>query len=198
MAGSDGRSPSSSSPLAAIGINLYIWLNVKKGRFSAQKGKARSHTRLILLVSLVFVMWSPARRAFRRRIPLFPPPSGRSSRKAIKQSASASSAKGNTTFAEAEEGSRDFSAMAAGWTYATTIKDAAAEEFWAVLEKTELTPHINAFTLTGSGTKFGCCTGWTGQIPMHRCCTSVLLRTDRFGSSGSLSCRSLCPLAGCS
>ena len=28
------------------------------------------------------------------------------------------------------------------------------EEFWAVLEKTELTPHINAFTLTGSGTKF--------------------------------------------
>ena len=44
--------------------------------------------------------------------------------------------------------------MAAGWTYATTIKDAAAEEFWAVLEKTELTPHINAFTLTGSGTKF--------------------------------------------
>ncbi len=62
--------------------------------------------------------------------------------------------KGNTTFAEAEEGSRDFSAMAAGWTYATTIKDAAAEEFWAVLEKTELTPHINAFTLTGSGTKF--------------------------------------------
>ena len=62
--------------------------------------------------------------------------------------------KGNTTFAEAEEGSRDFSAMAAGWTFATTIKDAAAEEFWAVLEKTELTPHINAFTLTGSGTKF--------------------------------------------
>ena len=44
--------------------------------------------------------------------------------------------------------------MAAGWTFATTIKDAAAEEFWAVLEKTELTPHINAFTLTGSGTKF--------------------------------------------
>lgn len=25
--------------LAAIGINLYIWLNVKKGRFSAQKVK---------------------------------------------------------------------------------------------------------------------------------------------------------------
>ena len=62
--------------------------------------------------------------------------------------------KGNTTFAEAEKGSRDFSAMAAGWTFATTIKDDAAEEFWAVLEKTELTPHINTFTLTGSGTKF--------------------------------------------
>ena len=44
--------------------------------------------------------------------------------------------------------------MAAGWTFATTIKDDAAEEFWAVLEKTELTPHINTFTLTGSGTKF--------------------------------------------
>lgn len=40
------------------------------------------------------------------------------------------------------------------WTLATTIKDDDAEEFWAVLEKTELTPHINAFTLTGSGTKF--------------------------------------------
>ena len=40
--------------LAAIGINLYIWLNVKKGRFSAQKVKQGRLTILvILLVSLL-------------------------------------------------------------------------------------------------------------------------------------------------
>lgn len=40
--------------LAAIGINLYIWLNVKKGRFSAQKIKQGRLTILvILLVSLL-------------------------------------------------------------------------------------------------------------------------------------------------
>ena len=62
--------------------------------------------------------------------------------------------KDNVTFAEAENGSGELSSAVAGWTFAAEIKNDAAEEFRAVLEKTELTPHVNAFTLTGSGTKF--------------------------------------------
>lgn len=184
--------------LAAIGINLSIWLNVKKGRFSAQKIKQGRLTILvILLVSLLCLAVvsrtarvSPENPTVSAAIGQIVPQSDKTKCISVKR-------KGNTTFAEAEKGSKELSAIAAGWTFATTIKDDAAEEFWAVLEKTELTPHINAFTLTGAPSS-GCCTGWTGQIPMHRCCTSVLLRTGRFGSSGSLSCRSLCPPAGCS
>lgn len=140
--------------LAAIGINLYIWLNVKKGRFSAQKIKQGRLT--ILVISLVSLLClavvsrtarvSPENPTVSAAIGQIVPQSDKTKCISVKR-------KGNTTFAEAEKGSRDFSAMAAGWTFATTIKD-AAEEFWAVLEKTELTPHINAFTLTGSGTKF--------------------------------------------
>lgn len=141
--------------LAAIGINLYIWLNVKKGRFSAQKIKQGRLTILvILLVSLLCLAVvsrtahvSPENPTVSAAIGQIVPQSDKTKCISVKR-------KGNTTFAEAEKGSRDFSAMAAGWTFATTIKDDAAEEFWAVLEKTELTPHINTFTLTGSGTKF--------------------------------------------
>ena len=120
--------------LAAIGINLYIWLNVKKGRFSAQKIK---QGRLTI----------PENPTVSAAIGQIVPQSDKTKCISVKR-------KGNTTFAEAEKGSKELSAIAAGWTFATTIKDDAAEEFWAVLEKTELTPHINAFTLTGSGTKF--------------------------------------------
>lgn len=135
--------------LAAIGINLYIWLNVKKGRFSAQKIKQGRLTILvILLVSLLCLAVvsrtarvSPENPTVSAAIGQIVPQSDKTKCISVKR-------KGNTTFAEAEKGSRDFSAMAAGWTFATTIKDDAAEEFWAVLEKTELTPHINAFTLT--------------------------------------------------
>ena len=124
--------------LAAIGINLYIWLNVKKGRFSAQKVKQGRLTILvILLVSLLCLdvvsrtaRVSPENPTVSAAIGQIVPQSDKTKCISVKR-------KGNTTFAEAEEGSRDFSAMAAGWTYATTIKDAAAEEFWAVLEKTE-------------------------------------------------------------
>lgn len=141
--------------LAAIGINLYIWLNVKKGRFSAQKIKQGRLTILvILLVSLLCLdvvsrtaRVSPENPTVSAAIGQIVPQSDKTKCISVKR-------KGNTTFAEAEKGSRDFSAMAAGWTFATTIKDDAAEEFWAVLEKTKLTPHINTFTLTGSGTKF--------------------------------------------
>ena len=141
--------------LAAIGINLYIWLNVKKGRFSAQKIKQGRLTILvILLVSLLCLAVvsrtarvSPENPTVSAAIGQIVPQSDKTKCISVKR-------KGNTTFAEAEKGSRDFSAMAAGWTFAATIKDDAAEEFWAVLEKTELTPHINTFTLTGSGTKF--------------------------------------------
>ena len=158
--------------LAAIGINLYIWLNVKKGRFSAQKVKQGRLTILvILLVSLLCLdvvsrtaRVSPENPTVSAAIGQIVPQSDKTKCISVKR-------KGNTTFAEAEEGSRDFSAMAAGWTYATTIKDAAAEEFWAVLEKTELTPHINTFTLTGSGTKF------RGAVPAglgrYRCTDAV-------------------------
>lgn len=141
--------------LAAIGINLSIWLNVKKGRFSAQKVKQGRLTILvILLVSLLCLAVvsrtarvSPENPTVSAAIGQIVPQSDKTKCISVKR-------KGNTTFAEAEKGSRDFSAMAAGWTFATTIKDDAAEEFWAVLEKAELTPHINTFTLTGSGTKF--------------------------------------------
>lgn len=127
----------------------------EKGRFSAQKVKQGRLTILvILLVSLLCLdvvsrtaRVSPENPTVSAAIGQIVPQSDKTKCISVKR-------KGNTTFAEAEEGSRDFSAMAAGWTFATTIKDAAAEEFWAVLEKTELTPHINAFTLTGSGTKF--------------------------------------------
>ena len=127
--------------LAAIGINLYIWLNVKKGRFSAQKVKQGRLTILvILLVSLLCLdvvsrtaRVSPVNPTVSAAIGQIVPQSDKTKCISVKR-------KGNTTFAEAEKGSRDFSAM--------------AEEFWAVLEKTELTPHINTFTLTGSGTKF--------------------------------------------
>ena len=140
--------------LAAIGINLSIWLNVKKGRFSAQKIKQGRLTILvILLVSLLCLAAvsrtarvSPENPTVSAAIGQIVPQSDKTKCISVKR-------KGNVTFAEAEKGSRDFSAMAAGWTFATTITD-DAEEFWAVLEKTELTPHINAFTLTGSGTKF--------------------------------------------
>ena len=130
--------------LAAIGINLYIWINVKKGRFSAQKVKQGRLTILvILLVSLLCLdvvsrtaRVSPENPTVSAAIGQIVPQSDKTKCISVKR-------KGNTTFAEAEK-----------WTFATTIKDDAAEEFWAVLEKAELTPHINAFTLTGSGTKF--------------------------------------------
>lgn len=129
--------------LAAIGINLSIWLNVKKGRFSAQKIKQGRLTILvILLVSLLCLAVvsrtarvSPENPTVSAAIGQIVPQSDKTKCISVKR-------KGNTTFAEAEKGSKELSAMAAGWTFATTIKDDAAEEFWAVLEKTELTPHI--------------------------------------------------------
>lgn len=81
--------------LAAIGINLYIWLNVKKGRFSAQKIKQGRLT--ILVISLVSLLCldvvSRTARVSPENPTGFPPLSGRSSRKAINQNASASSAR---------------------------------------------------------------------------------------------------------
>ena len=141
--------------LAALIVNCYIWHGVKIGRFSDEKVKQGRTTLLVIfLVSLAcfFVVSrtarvSPENPTVSAAIGQIVPQSSKTKCVSVK-------CKDNVTFAEAEEGSRDFSAMAAGWTFAITIKDAAAEEFWAVLEKTELTPHINTFTLTGSGTKF--------------------------------------------
>ena len=141
--------------LAAIGINLYIWLNVKKGRFSAQKVKQGRLTILvILLVSLLCLAVvsrtarvSPENPTVSAAIGQIVPQSSKTKCISIKR-------KGNVTFAEAEKGSKDFSTIATGWAFTTEIKNDAAEEFWSVLTETELTPHINAFTLTGSGTKF--------------------------------------------
>ncbi len=141
--------------LAALIVNCYIWHGVKIGRFSEERVKQGRLTILvILLVSLLCLdvvsrtaRVSPENPTVSAAIGQIVPQSDKTKCISVKR-------KGNTTFAEAEKGSRDFSAMAAGWTFATTIKDDAAEEFWAVLEKTELTPHINTFTLTGSGTKF--------------------------------------------
>lgn len=141
--------------LAAIGINLYIWLNVKKGRFSDEKVKQGRTTLLVIfLVSLAcfFVVSrmarvSPENPTVSAAIGQIVPQSSKTKCISIKR-------KGNVTFAEAEKGSKDFSTIATGWAFTTEIKNDAAEKFWAVLEKTELTPHVNAFTLTGSGTKF--------------------------------------------
>lgn len=141
--------------LAAIGINLYIWLNVKKGRFSTQKVKQGRLTILvILLVSLLclavvsrMARVSPENPTVSAAIGQIVPQSSKTKCISVK-------CKDNVTFAEAENGSGELSSAVAGWTFAAEIKNDAAEEFWAVLEKTELTPHVNAFTLTGSGTKF--------------------------------------------
>ena len=141
--------------LAAMSINFYLWHQIKKGRISAEKVKQGRLTILaILLISLAcfFVVSRTARitpenPTVSAAIGQIVPQSDKTKCISVKR-------KGNTTFAEAEKGSKELSAIAAGWTFATTIKDDAAEEFWAVLEKTELTPHINTFTLTGSGTKF--------------------------------------------
>ena len=141
--------------LAAIGINLYIWLNVKKGRFSAQKIKQGRLTILvILLVSLLCLAVvsrtarvSPENPTVSAAIGQIVPQSDKTKCISVK-------CKDNVTFAEAEKGSGELSSAVAGWAFAAEIENDTAEEFWAVLEKTELTPHINAFTLTGSGTKF--------------------------------------------
>lgn len=141
--------------LAAMGVNTYIWRQVKKGRFSAKKVKQGRLTILaVLLISLAcfFVVSrtarvSPEDPTVSAAIGQIVPQSAETKCVSIKR-------KGNTTFAEAENGSKDFSAIAAGWAFATEIENDAAEKFWAVLEKTELTPQINAFTLTGSGITF--------------------------------------------
>lgn len=141
--------------LAAIGINLYIWLNVKKGRFSAQKVKQGRLTILvILLVSLLCLAVvsrtarvSPENPTVSAAIGQIVPQSSKTKCISVK-------CKDNVTFAEAENGSGELSSAVAGWAFAAEIKNDAAEKFWAVLEKTELKPYVNAFTLTGSGTKF--------------------------------------------
>lgn len=91
--------------LAAIGINLYIWLNVKKGRFSAQKVKQGRLTILvILLVSLLCLdvvsrtaRVSPENPTVSAAIGQIVPQSDKTKCISVKR-------KGNTTFAEAEGG----------------------------------------------------------------------------------------------
>lgn len=141
--------------LAAIGINLYIWLNVKKGRFSAQKVKQGRLTILvILLVSLLCLAVVSRTARVSSENPTVSAAIGQIVPQSSKTKCVSVKRKGNVTFAEAEKGSKDFSTIATGWAFTTEIKNDAAEEFWSVLTETELTPHINAFTLTGSGTKF--------------------------------------------
>ena len=90
--------------LAAIGINLYIWLNVKKGRFSAQKIKQGRLTILvILLVSLLCLAVvsrtarvSPENPTVSAAIGQIVPQSDKTKCISVKR-------KGNTTFAEAEK-----------------------------------------------------------------------------------------------
>ena len=141
--------------LAALIVNCYIWYGVKSGRFSEEKVKQGRTTLLVIfLVSLAcfFVVSrmarvSPENPTVSAAIGQIVPQSSKTKCISIKR-------KGNVTFAEAEKGSKDFSTIATGWAFTTEIKNDAAEEFWSVLTETELTPHINAFTLTGSGIKF--------------------------------------------
>lgn len=80
--------------LAALIVNCYIWHGVKIGRFSDEKVKQGRTTLLVIFwFRLPAFLSSPAWRAFRRKTPPFPPPSGRLSPKAVSQNASASSAR---------------------------------------------------------------------------------------------------------
>lgn len=141
--------------LAAMGVNTYIWCQVKKGRFSAEKVKQGRMTLLVVLLASLACFFVVSRTA--RVSPEDPTVSaaiGQIVPQSSKTKCVSVKRKGNTTFAEAEKGSGDLSAIAAGWAFATEIENAAAEEFWSVLTETELTPQINTFTLTGSGIKF--------------------------------------------
>ncbi len=137
--------------LAAMSINFYLWHQIKKGRISAEKVKQGRLTILaILLISLAcfFVVSRTARitpenPTVSAAMEQIVPKSGET--KCIRIQL-----QGNKTFAEMERSDFSFG----GWEFAAEINDDAAEEFWAILAAAELTPHVNAFTFTGSGIKF--------------------------------------------